>query len=60
MKIYDNKNPDGKKIERGNKVICPECQGRDGRHVLSRQAKRTKDKNGDSHVRYENRMCTRA
>lgn len=62
MKIYDNKNPEGKKVDRpGQKVICPTCQGRDGRHVLVKTRKERKDPGArQTIVTYVNEMCPKA
>lgn len=60
MKIYDNKNPHGRAVDRGNRAFCPECQGRDGRHVLVRKSVIKKDKNGDNHVTYRDAPCSKS
>ncbi len=60
MRIYDNRTPEGRKVERPGLVICPECKGQDGRHGLSSQKEFGVDKLGKQKSRNIAKPCTRA
>jgi hypothetical protein len=51
VKIYDNRTPEGRKVERPGTVICAKCSGREGRHVLISEKESRRDATG--------RKCTR-
>lgn len=57
MRIYDSKTPEGRKVEVPGKTLCPECQGRNGRHVLVDDKQTVQDAQGRSRSKSVRRQC---
>lgn len=57
MRIYDNKTPGGRKVAKPEAVICPRCQGKEGRHVLMNDTETSKDAQGRNRSRRVIKQC---